>query len=131
MDKIAVAGLAVGAVGSIAAIFAAIFAGKSPTKEDPKRVEAHLAEVDGHLSEKNKRELLISQAERVSMSVAGRNRMADPLTLKFTIENPTVTLLRIELVNKLGMLAGSVDCVPSGPLSFTATLSPEVAQRWF
>jgi hypothetical protein len=63
--------------------------------------------------------------------VTGYNRLIDPLIIVLTIEDPSVTLLRIELVNEKGMRSGSVDCLPSDPLSFTASVPPEDAQRWF
>jgi hypothetical protein len=87
MDKIAVAGLAVGVVSAAAAIVAAVFAGKSPTKRDLERVESHMARVDGHLSEQNKRELLSSLAERVFIEVIGSSLMSEPLPLRFTMKD--------------------------------------------
>jgi hypothetical protein len=42
-----------------------------------------------------------------------------------------VTLLRIELVNKSDMLIGMVDCLSSEVLSFTTTLTSDLAGTWF
>jgi hypothetical protein len=53
------------------------------------------------------------------------------MTLLLKIKDPSVTLIRVELVNDKDMLSGSANCLPSDPLSFTATVLPEVAQRWF
>jgi hypothetical protein len=131
MDKIAVAGLAVGVVSAAAAIVAAVFAGKSPTKRDLERVESHMARVDGHLSEQNERDLLTNRAGRVSITVRGHCRMSDPLTLALTVKDPEVTLLRLELINSSGMLTGEAPCMPSEPLSFSSTLTPSVTQLWF
>jgi hypothetical protein len=138
MDTITIVGLVIGIVSAIAAVIAAIaavaavlYAKKAPTKEDLERVETHIARVDDHLSEQNQRDLSTSRAERVSISVNGRNRLIEPLTLVLTVKDPGVTLLRIELVNDLGMFSGMTDCLPSDPLSFIATIPPEVAQRWF
>jgi hypothetical protein len=143
VDIIAVSGLVIAGAGTIAAIVAAAksvtavrLAREAPTKEDLKRVEDHLAEVDGHLHEQNKRELLSSLAERVSITVTTQQGpMNEPLTLLLKLEDRTVTLLRIELVNSLGMLSGASECLPFGdppdPLCFTATVTQQTAQQWF
>jgi hypothetical protein len=138
MDKIAIAGLVVGVVSGVAAIVAAIaavralcYAKDAPTKEDLGRVESNIAQVEGHLSEQKQRDSVISRAERVSMSVKGSSFMSEPLNLVFTLEDASVTLLRIDLINGLNMLTGVVDCSPSDPLSFTATIDPTLSSRWF
>jgi hypothetical protein len=73
MDPIAVASLVVGVIGTGAAIVAAYYSKKAPSREDLKRVEfntaqsataieavkAHISKVEDHLSEQNKRETLI------------------------------------------------------------------------
>jgi gas vesicle protein len=145
MDPIAVGGLIVGAigavaavVGAVAAIYAARYAKDSPTKEDLERVEANTAEtakhidaVRDHLKEQNRRELLESQAEQLSISVTARNTWEDPLKLILTLKERKAVLLRIDLLNNRNMLSGTFDCEEEGPLIFTAKVAPEAARSWF
>jgi hypothetical protein len=138
MDIIAISGLVIGGAGTIAAIVAAAkavtavrLAKEAPTKEDLWRVESHIARVDGHLSEQNERESLTKLAQRVSISVTGEHRMNHPLTLSLKIKDPSVTLIRVELINDVDMLSGEADCLRLDSLNFSSTVLPQVAQQWF
>jgi hypothetical protein len=59
------------------------------------------------------------------------NRTVDPLELVFTLTDPSVSLLRIELVNDSDMLSGTADCLLLDPRCFKAVLEQKVAKRWF
>ena len=145
MDPIAVAGLVVGAigtvaavVGAIAAIYAARYAKASPTKEDLERVELNTAEsarqieaVHGHLADQKKREALFDQAARISITVKASGFASDPLTLSFTLKDQRPILLRVDLINRLDTPTGSVDCIQIEPLTFSATIDPQTASSWF
>jgi hypothetical protein len=123
MDIIAIATLGVATV-------AAYLASKSPTKKDLERVESHIAKVDSHLSEQNEREAIDKLAQRVHISVKALDRTSEPLNLQLTIEDPSVTLIRVELIGDLEMLSGTADCVRVDQSTFTATVLPQIAQHW-
>jgi hypothetical protein len=65
------------------------------------------------------------------MIVAAQDRTSDPLNLRFTVPDPAVTLLRIELANQLDKRAGTAQCVKEAPRVFVATVEPKVVQRWY
>jgi hypothetical protein len=145
MQAIAIAGLVIGTVSAVAAIFAAWFAWKAPTKSDLQRVEentaetserldkvrTHIARVDERLHDQHSRDLLIAEAQRVAIAVSGSNEFSDPLKLSFKIKDPKVVLTYIEMLNDVGTLFGSADCEPTEDLSFTAILDNSAVQRWF
>ena len=144
-DPIAVGGLIVGVVsaiaaivGAVAAIYAARYAKASPTKEDLERVERntadsakHIDAVRGHLAEQEKRGLLLDKAARVSISGAASGYATEPLALKFVLKDNSVKLLRIDLINRIGSPLGTFDCVPAEPLTFSTTIEPRTAGKWF
>jgi hypothetical protein len=70
-------------------------------------------------------------ARRLSMSVAAQARTTDPLNLRFTLPDPQITLLRIELANQLDKRAGSAQCIKEAPQRFVATVEPKAVQRWY
>jgi len=70
-------------------------------------------------------------AGRLSMTVAAQDRMSNPLNLRFTFNDPSVTLLRIELANQLDKGAATSQCVKEAPRIFVATVEPKAAQRWY
>lgn len=145
MDPIAVGGLVVGAIGAVAAvigavaaIYAARYAKASPTKEDLQRVEANTAEtakhidaVRDHLEEQNRRELLESQAEQLSISVSAHNICTEQLKLFLILKDHRVTLLRVDLLNNSNMLSGTFDCEMAESLVFTAMVDSDSARSWF
>jgi hypothetical protein len=145
MNPFILGSLAASVISAVAAIAAAYYAGKSPSKEELERVERntaestkaieavrnHISKMEEHLCEQNKRESLNNLAARVYISVTARDRIVDPLTLVFTLKDPTVSLRRIDLVNDLDMLSGTADCSSLDPLCFTAVLEEKVAQQWF
>lgn len=145
MDKIAVASLAVGLVGAVAAAIAAVFAGMAPTKKDLQRVEhhtattslglekvqAHLANVDSRLRDQHTYDLVVSKAQRVSITAKGDANIDDPMSLQLTLKDSNAILNHIELFNEFGTLYGSCLCSAVEPFFFTATVESATAQRWF
>lgn len=145
MPTIAVAGLIISVVSAVAAIIAAWFSAKAPTKSDLRRVEdntaetsdrldkvrSHIARVDQHLNEQRNQELLAAKAQRVSIAVNGNDRFDAPLKLLFKLRDPGVILTFIEMFNEVGTLFGSAECESIGDLSFIANLDNGAVQRWF
>ncbi len=70
-------------------------------------------------------------AGRLSMIVAAQDRMSNPLNLRFTFNDPSVTLLRIELANQLDKGTKTSQCVKEAPRIFVATVEPKTVQRWY
>jgi hypothetical protein len=68
---------------------------------------------------------------RMSMIVAGQDRTSAPLHLRFTLSDPTITLLRIEIANQLDKRAECAECVKEGTGVFVTTVVPKVVQRWY
>ena len=68
---------------------------------------------------------------RLSIIVAAQARTSDPLNLRFTLSDPGVTLLQIELANQFNKGAGTAQCVKEAPRIFVATVEPKVVQRWY
>jgi hypothetical protein len=124
MDPIAVGGLTVGAVSAVAAIAAAYYAKKSPTKED-------LARVEDHLAEQNRRESLARRADRLSISVHGDAYLTESLELVFVLEDPGAVLLRAGLINNASTLTASVECAPQAPHIFSATVDTGFVFLWY
>ena len=75
--------------------------------------------------------LLSVQPLRLSMIVAARGRMTEPLHLHFTLADPAVTLLHIELANPLDSEARSAQCVKTTSKVFVAEVEPKIIQRWY
>jgi hypothetical protein len=78
-----------------------------------------------------KPEISALAAGRLSMIVAAQDKMSDPLNLHFTVSDPTVTLLRIEIANQLDKGTGDSPCVREAPRTFVATVEPKVVLRWY
>ena len=76
-------------------------------------------------------ELLLLQPMRVSVIVDGQGRMSEPLPVRFTLADPAVTLIQIELANQLDREARTAQCVKTGPKVFVAEVEPRVVQRWY
>jgi hypothetical protein len=68
---------------------------------------------------------------RLSMTVGGGGSMWDPLNLHFSLADPAVTLLRIELANPLDKGARTASCVKAAPGLFIAAVEPKVVERWY
>jgi hypothetical protein len=145
MDPIAVGGLVVGAIGAVAAVVGAIaaicaarYAKASPTKEDLERVETntaktakHIDAVRDYMAEQNRRELLESQAEQLSISASAHNICTEPLKLLLVLKDQRATLLRIDLLNNRNMISGTYDCENAESLVFTAVIDPDAALSWY
>jgi len=76
-------------------------------------------------------ELLLVQPMRLSIIVDAQGRMSEPLPLRFTLADPAVTLIQIELANQLDREARTAQCVKTGPKVFVAEVEPKVVQRWY
>jgi hypothetical protein len=145
MQTIAVAGLLIGAVSAIAAILAAWFAWKAPTKSDLQRVEdntaetsdqldkvrSHIARVDEHLAEQRKRDLLASRAEKVAIEVRGNDGARGPFNIFFTLKDQDVIITSVQLYNQAGSTFGSATCQRSNSECFVATFDGDAVARWF
>jgi hypothetical protein len=70
-------------------------------------------------------------AGRMSMIVVAQDRTSAPLHLRFTLSDPTITLLRIEIANQLDKRAECAECVKEGTGVFVTTVVPKVVQRWY
>ena len=75
--------------------------------------------------------LLSVQPIRLSMIVEGRGRMTEPLHLHFTLADPAVALIQIELANPLDREARAAQCVKTASKVFVAEVEPKVIQRWY
>ena len=74
-------------------------------------------------------ELLLVQPMRLSIIVDAQGRMSEPLPLRFTLADPAVTLIQIELANQLDREARTAQCVKTSPKVFVAEVEPKVVQR--
>jgi len=140
---VAILGLIFAALGAVAAIFAAYFAWKAPTKEDLERVEQHtaatsmhLAGVLGQLQEQKSRDELIARANRLAIAVEGQGQDTNPLRLSLMVKEPNIPFIHVEFFNQLGTLFGSASSSPSGPrlsllpLTLMQHTSGSEAERW-
>ena len=145
MDVIAVSGLIAGIVGAVAATIAAIYAGLAPTRKDLRRVEEntaatskkleevrkHISSVNEQLREQRSDDVLAATASRVSIAARGDQDFGEPLRITFTLKEPDVSLIYVELLNESGALFGSSPCVQGASLIFLTFLEQEIARRWF
>jgi hypothetical protein len=111
----------VGLVGTIGAV--AIVAGATAALQAVSQARGNLPTAD--------EELLPVQPIRLSMIVAAQDRMSEPLHLRFTLADPAVALLQIELANQLDREARTAQCVKTAPKLFVAEVEPKVVQRWY
>ena len=139
------AGTCAAIVAAIAAIWTLIYAREAPTKEDLQRVEdntattashvervrSHMAKVDARQQEQHQEELTREAARHISIYVKGEYGNAGPMMLRFTIQNPTVVLLNVQLKNELGATFGQADCVQLGLQEFTADFNVLDIQKWY
>ncbi len=118
IDPVVVEALLVGTIGIIATVVGVITVMKAAHQGSDSPAKAD-------------REMLPVLTERLSMTVAAQGKMSEPLVLCFTLSDPAVTLLRIEIANQLdkGML--TVQCVEAAPKTFLAEVEPKVVQRWY
>jgi hypothetical protein len=118
IDPVVVEEIVIGTIGAIASVVGAILLIKSSRQErgGPFKAEQRAISV---------------LARRLSMIVAAQDRMSDPLNLRFTLSDPTVTLLRVEIPNQLEKGTGNSPCVKEAPRTFVATVEPKVVLRWY
>jgi len=77
------------------------------------------------------KEIFLPQPMRLSLVVGARGRMSEPLQLCFTVADPDVTLIRIELTNQLDKGARVAECIKTAPKVFVAEVEPKIVQRWY
>jgi hypothetical protein len=118
VDPVVVTEILLGTIGAIAALVGAVLVLTAPgqARGAPERAEQGTISV---------------LARRLSMIVAAQDRTSDPLTLRFTLTDASVTLIRIEIANQLDKGAGTAKCVEEAPKIFTAKVEPKVVQRWY
>ena len=118
IDPVVVEEIVIGTIGAIASVVGAILVIKSSPKDR-----------DGP-SKAGQRSVSVL-AKRLSMIVAAQDRMTDPLNLHFTLSDPAITLLRIEIANQLDKGSGNSPCVREAPRTFVAKVEPKVVLRWY
>jgi hypothetical protein len=147
-DPIAVWGLLVGIisavialVAAIAAIYAAVYAKAAPTKEDLERVaentahleevKAKLARMDSRHEQQEYRERVRLLADKVSMSVSGKNASTEPFVLHLKTKDAHVVPMTVELHDDTKALFGSFDVNAGADDGWEAIIDPESMNRWF
>jgi hypothetical protein len=118
IDTVVVTEILLGTIGAIAAVVGAVLVLTAP----PRAKGA---------SGKAEQGTIAVVARRLSMIVAAQDRTSDPLTLRFTLADPFITLIRIEIANQLDKGAGTAKCVEEAPRIFAAKVEPKVVQRWY
>lgn len=118
-------------VGAIAAIYAAKYAKDAPTKADFSRLEQHAADTSGHLEKQNRREELNSIASRVYLKVSGRSQQDESLQVYINLQDPSVRLTRVDMLNESKALYGSGICEMKEPNCYVAHLESRNVQNWF
>jgi hypothetical protein len=118
IDPIAVAEMLLGTVVAIVIVVAAVAVVRSVPQASGIPASAE-QEIEAFLT------------GRLSMIVSARDRARDPLKLRFTLSDPSVALLRIEVPNQLDGGTGSAQCVKASPGIFVASVEPTVVQRWY
>jgi hypothetical protein len=118
IDTVVVTEILLGTIGAVAALVGAVLVLTAP----PRAKRA---------SGKAEQGTIAVVARRLSMIVAAQDRTSDPLTLRFTLADPFITLIRIEIANQLDKGAGTAKCVEEAPRIFAAKVEPKVVQRWY
>lgn len=118
IDPFVVAETLLSAVGAIAVVVGAVAAIKGSPHS-------------GGIPAATKQGIETFPTSRLSMMVSARDKASDPLNLRFTLSDPTVALLRIEIANRLDGGAGTAQCVQASPGIFLASLEPKAVQRWY
>jgi hypothetical protein len=139
----------VAALAAIVAIFVGLraiyYAKQAPTTEDLRRVEKNTAETSRHLEgmhgkiasmdtrldQQAEHDTLVSRANRVSTLIEGEDLVGNCLSIRLTLKDPKVTLIRLDLLNERGIVFGSPDCEATAYLQFTATIDPATILKWF
>jgi hypothetical protein len=141
---IGLASLMFGVVSAIAAVFAAVYAKGSATQrslavveqntanttEQITAVKSHIAQVEEHLRIQNNRESLDIAARATSISVAGEGWNDEPQNFVFTVRTPGMIMNRVDLVNGVDLLSGTVACNEVRPGVFAATINPQTFGKW-
>jgi len=118
IDPVGVEALVAGTIGAVAVVVGAIAVAKITRRAIDSPTKAELGTIP-------------VLSGRFSMIVAAQDRMSDPLNLRFTLSDPSVTLLRINLANQLDKSTRAAGCVKEAPRVFAATVEPKAVQRWY
>ena len=145
MSKLDVANFVVGTISAGAAIAAAWFAGRGPSREDFERVEknaantaerledvhAHMASIDKRQHQQHEYESFTAQAQTVSIAASGRCPVGEPLPLLLVLKDPGITATRVELLNEEGNTFGNFRCMPVEFVTFSTTIDSVPMKRWY
>jgi len=130
-DQMADSTFVVAVISAVAAVLAAFFAWRGPTKSDLQRVERNTEQTARHVAEQNRREALSDKANVASLKVMGSGWSGQPLAMQFTLKDPTIRLLRIVPINRLDSPLGSFECEQTEPFIFSVTIDANTAGKWF
>lgn len=114
-------------VASIASVLTYL----APTRSDLKRVEDHVAATSHHLEHQSWREKLNDAASRVSISVDGQDFQDEPLVVHLRLQDPSVRLIRIDMLSESGTLYGGGSCEIQEPDHYIAELDCRKVANWF
>ena len=122
-------------VGTFAACIAAVgtlyYGRKSLSKKDLIGLETHAAATSGHLERQNRREVLNAAASRVSIAVEGRSFQDEPLEVHLSLQDVSVRLTHIDMLDENRTLYGTGSCVNREPDHYIASLDNRKIQNWF
>ena len=96
----------------------------------PKPAKKGAPKKDRQSKEQRSNEVLAA-ASRVSITARGDPNYGEPLRITFTLKEPNISLVYIELLNESGELFGSSACVNEAPNAFATSLEQDIARRWF
>jgi len=97
----------------------------------PKPAKKGAPKKDRQSKEQRSNEVLAAAASRVSITARGDPNYGEPLRITFTLKEPNISLVYIELLNESGELFGSSACVNEAPNAFATSLEQDIARRWF
>ena len=132
MDATGVVGDIFGGVAMVAAIIAAVYAARAPSREDLKCVEDHLGNMVERVGEQQKQEMIKTVARRLKIRVQGDQIQGHPLPLKFTVESDEeAQVTGVDLLDHSRVQVGSATCAVEDNNGFSAFISEDVAREWF
>jgi hypothetical protein len=114
----------------IVAAVGAYYAFRAPDKRDLKRVEDHAAATSAHLERQRQLDENNSAASRVYIAVEGRNFQDEPLEVHLRLQDPSVRLTRIDMLNAVETLYGGGSCVMQEPDHYVAELDSRKVRNW-
>jgi hypothetical protein len=122
-------------VGTSAACIAAAgtlyYGRKSLSKKDLIGLETHAAATSGHLEKQNRRDELNAAARRVAIAVEARSFQDEPLEVHLSLQDSSVRLTLIDMLDENRTLYGTSSCVMREPDHYVASLDQRSIQNWF